>query len=107
MANDTIVYLYQKVRASNDKKYTYWYLQWRDGTGKTYHRSIGSVQKISNRQAEKKRRGKKEHELKNHPERRNMCRAPFLNDWLAHYEKSRKHEVSLATISFTSKQADT
>ncbi len=85
------------VQKPNGKKYVYWILRWFGTDGRQRGKVLGSIKKISKRQAEKKRRDK-EIELFKRPGRRNVSRAATLGEFMENYFEARKHELAPGTI---------
>jgi integrase len=84
-------------RKPDGRSYTYWVLRWFDRAGKQHGRTIGRVDKVSKRKAEKLRR-EKERELASYPGRRNISRAPELETFLENYYKARRAELAPGTL---------
>lgn len=91
------VYL-EKIRIKTPKKvYEYWMLRWWGTDGKEHGTSIGRTNKMSRRQAEKVRQ-EKQLEFANHPSRRSVKRAPYLEDYLDSYYQARQSELAPGTL---------
>ena len=88
------------VKAKSGKRYVYWKLRWFGTDGKQHGPNIGRAdgsRKLSKHQAEVLRR-RKELELNEHPERRDVIRSPKLGDFVKSYLASRKPEVTKETL---------
>jgi len=83
---------------TTSKGHTYWVLRWRGADGKHHGKTIGRIDKVSKRQAEKKR-VEKINELAKQPGRRNISRSPLLEDYLNSYYEARKTEISEGTMT--------
>jgi integrase len=96
MAREAVNLTKQTVKAESGK-YTYWYLRWFGTDGKFHGKSIGRIDKISRRQAEKLKR-QKENELSEHPGRRNVKASYSLSTFCQQYLGARKSELTFGTL---------
>lgn len=96
MAREAVNLIKQTVKTKSGN-YTYWYLRWFGADGKFRGKSIGRIDKVSKRQAEKLKR-QKENELAEHPGRRNANRACSLSNFLQQYLRARKSELAPTTL---------
>ena len=87
----------QKTKSADGTVYRYWQLRWYGVDGTRYSESIGRVDKVSKRQAEK-RRVAKEMELRGSPSRVTPSRVPTLADFSDSYLEARKREVAAGTV---------
>ena len=87
----------QTDRKASGKAYTYWVLRWRGPDGRRRGERLGSVNKLSKRQAEKLRK-KKELELGMNPGRNVPARAPQLQAYVDAYLEARRNEVKPGTL---------
>ncbi len=94
--NPNVALTTQSVKGSNGRKYEYWQLRWFGVDGRRYSENIGRTDKLSKRQANK-RRQQKENELSAHPVRRETSRIPTLGSFLATYLDSRRGEIAPRT----------
>ena len=74
---ETVVLSRSTTRKPDGRAYEYLVLRWYDPTGRRHTKSLGPLDSLSRRQAERLRR-KKQSELDNNPGRRNSSRAPQL-----------------------------
>lgn len=95
MAREAVNLVKQKVKGKNST-YIYWYLRWFGSDGKFHGKSIGRIDKILKREAEKLRL-QKQIELFEQPGRRNISRACILSEYLNSYFDSRKSELAEGT----------
>lgn len=96
MAREAVNLVKQKVK-SGKGTYEYWYLRWFGADGRFRGKSIGRIDKVSKRQAEKLKR-QKENELAEHPGRRNANRPCCLSTFLQEYLDARKSELAPGTL---------
>ena len=96
MSRESVNLVKQKVKTKK-ATYEYWYLRWFGADGKFHGKSIGRVDKVARRQAEKIRR-QKELELMEHPGRRNVSRAFRLSEYVHLYFNSRRTELASGTF---------
>jgi integrase len=96
MRRESVNLVKQKVKTKKDT-YEYWYVRWFGTDGKYHGKSIGRVDRMSRRQAEKIRQ-QKVIELMEHPGRRNVSRAFRLSEYIQLYFNSRKTELASGTI---------
>jgi len=96
MTRESVNLVKQKV-TTEKANYEYWYLRWFSSNGRFHGKSLGRVDKISRRQAEKIRR-QKELELMEHPGRRNISSTFKLAEYLHLYFNSRKTELASGTF---------
>jgi len=82
---------------SNGMSYSYWVLRWFATNGKWCSKSLGPVNKLSKRQAEKLR-SQKQTELQSSPGRRNVTGAPTIKDYLEQYYANRRLELASGTL---------
>ncbi len=87
------------------KGHTYWCLRWFTSNGKRRGETIGRVDRMSKRQAEKLRRVK-EIELGINPGRRDVSRGPELEAFLEVYFAARKGELSTGSLELYRRTAD-
>jgi len=93
----TVTLAEQTTTKSNGKKYTYWVIRWFGTDGKRYGKTLGRVDQLSERQAEKLRR-QKETELETNPGRRDVSRSPELGEFLHGYYADRRTELVPGTL---------
>ncbi len=86
-----------KTKKANGQVYEYWVLRWFGTNGKQRSQSLGRVDKLSKRQAEKLRR-QKQNELEQNPGRRNVATSPTLGEFLSTYFENRKSELAPGTL---------
>jgi hypothetical protein len=95
--NRTVTLSEQTTTNRQGKSYNYWVLRWFGSDGKRYGKTIGRVDQMSRRQAEKLRR-QKEAELETNPGRRDVSRSPVLGEFLERYYADRKTELGPGTM---------
>jgi len=95
---ETVVLSRSTTRKPDGRAYEYLVLRWYDPTGQRHTKSLGPIDSLSRRQAERARR-KKQSELDNNPGRRNSSRAPQLEEFLERYLQVRRFEVREGTLS--------
>lgn len=91
------VTLGKKTITANGKKYEYWVIRWFSSDGKRLSKSLGKTNKMSSRQA-RKRRDEKQRELDDNPGRRDAGPAPSLKKFLDDYKEARKRELAKGTL---------
>ena len=94
--NPNVALTTQSAKGPNGRRYAYWQLRWFGVDGRRYSENIGRVDKLSKRQANR-RRQEKENELAAHPVRRESSRIPPLGQFLITYLDSRRGEIAPRT----------
>ncbi len=98
MSRNSVSLSKKPVRSPSGKRYTYWVLRWYCTDGRRPSLTLGRVDQLSKRQAEKLRRDK-ESELLSKPGRRDAARAPELEVFLDQYLTSRLSELAEGTLA--------
>ena len=93
------------ISRQKSKGHTYWCLRWLTSNGKRRGKTVGRVDQLSKRQAEKLRRAK-EVELGINPGRRDVSRGPQLRAFLERYFASRRTELSSGTLELHRRTAN-
>jgi integrase len=94
---DSVILTQIKKTKSNGISYSYWVLRWFATNGKWCSKSLGPVNKLSKRQAEKLR-SQKQTELQSSPGRRNVTGMPTIKDYLEQYYANRQSELAGGTL---------
>lgn len=97
LAKKTVIY--------KGAKYCYWELRWRGSDGKRRSETLGRIDQVSKRQAEKLRY-EKGLEFENTPARRTMNRSLTLGSFLDSYLKNRQGEITPQTLVIHSTTAN-
>ncbi len=97
MKPESVALCIHTIKKPDGQTYRYWVLRWWDADHKRQSQTLGAVQDLSKRQANKLRK-QKEAELSRYPARRTPDRAPALGMFLDDYYRAREHELASGTL---------
>ena len=100
MARHAVNLTRKTTRKPSGRSYTYWVVRWFRSDGTQAGKSIGRVDKMSRRQAEKLRHAK-ELEMAERPGRRDVSRAPELQQFLLSYFDARRSELAPGSMELS------